>query len=196
MDGAKVTRPIHSGMYEVEQKAPADLDPLRTRLEDIGATYERTIEQRDTYFQHPTRNFAETDEALRIREIEIVDGEGSPGTELTYKGPRLEDEAKTRREFETAVDDGDTMRVILESLGFEPVATVTKHRERWRFDDATICLDAVDDLGSFVEVETASGREEIADAADRASTLMRELGIDADATTTDSYLGMLLEARS
>lgn len=193
MNGAKALDEDSMGMYEVEHKAPADLDPVRSRLEAMNARYQRTIEQRDRYFQHPTRDFAETDEALRIRRIETVDGDGTPKTVLTYKGPRLDADSKTRREYETAIADEHTMEAILEGVGFTPVATVRKRRERWRTEEFLVCLDAVAELGSYVEIETTSESADVEAAASRARSLLADLGVDAANTTTASYLGMLLE---
>jgi adenylate cyclase class 2 len=68
---------------EVEAKAYAeDLNTLEKELIEKGAKFISRVEQKDTYFNHPNRDFAETDEALRIRE---ADGK----TFFTYKGPKM-----------------------------------------------------------------------------------------------------------
>jgi len=54
-------------MYEVEVKVPADLEAVRDRLEALEATPRGAVVQVDTYYDAPHREFAETDEALRIR---------------------------------------------------------------------------------------------------------------------------------
>ena len=45
----------------------------------------------DTYYNHPSRDFAETREALRIRRVDGV-------PMVTYKGTKLPGEVKARRE--------------------------------------------------------------------------------------------------
>jgi len=60
-------------MYEVEVKVPADLDAVRERLADAGAGRVATVAQADTYFDAPHREFAETDEALRVRRVATAD---------------------------------------------------------------------------------------------------------------------------
>jgi predicted adenylyl cyclase CyaB len=86
-------------MYEVEVKVPADVDRVAARLDEIGAEHIDSVEQIDTYYDAPHRNFAETDEALRIR---AERHDGTEETRVTYKGPLVEAESKTREEFETS----------------------------------------------------------------------------------------------
>jgi len=56
-------------MIEVEVKAhaPCSFDQLEEKLHKLGAVRIREEYQEDTYFNAPHRDFAVTDEALRIR---------------------------------------------------------------------------------------------------------------------------------
>ena len=177
-------------MYEVELKVRADHERLRQRLSEFGADPGRTVRQIDTYYDHPTRSFADTDEALRIRRETIDDDDGGE-TRVTYKGPLLEAESKTRAELETGLEDGDTFAGILEALGFEPAATVEKTRERFEHGEYTVTLDTISGLGEFLEVETEA--EVIEPAREGAADLLEELGFDPEEQIRRSYLGLLLE---
>ena len=56
-------------MIEVEVKAKIDsFDEMRKRLDEINAIKTKTEHQEDRYFNSPVKDFAQTDEALRIRE--------------------------------------------------------------------------------------------------------------------------------
>jgi len=181
-------------VYEVELKLRAEHGPVRQRLTDLGAEALGRVNQVDTYYDAPHRSFAETDEALRVRE-ETRDGRGGEGertVEVTYKGPLVEAESKTREEHETAVGDGEEMRAILEGLGFTAAATVEKERERFACRGYTVALDTVEGLGEFVEVETEA--EAVEPAREGAVSLIRELGLDPDEQVRTSYLGLLLDA--
>ncbi|MFC5134929.1 MULTISPECIES: class IV adenylate cyclase [Haloferacaceae] len=188
-------------MYEVEIKVPASLETVRDRLREVDADPVEIRRQRDVYYDAPHRDFAETDEALRIRRETALEGrngtgEGSGGGEsvrLTYKGPLVDDGSKTRSEHETGVDDGEELAGVLDGLGFEPAATVEKRREYWRFRGFTVALDSVERVGEFVEIE----REvEAADAIDptreAAVETLSTLGLDAEDQVRTSYLGLLL----
>ena len=177
-------------------KVRADHDDVRDRLAELGAEPVDEVTQTDTYYDAPHRDFAETDEALRVRR-EDPDG-AEAFAELTYKGPLVEAESKSRREVETAVEDGDAAGDILDALGFAPAATVRKDRERFALDGFTVTLDSVDGLGEFVEVETETAEDEEALAAARegAYEILRDLGLDPDGQIRTSYLGLLLERDS
>ena len=180
--------------FEVEQKFRASqLDPLREQLAALGAIPTGVLDQADTYFAHPGRNFAETDEALRLRRV-------GDSNYMTYKGPKLDATTKTRREIELVIESGDPGRArgeeLLALLGFKTVAEVTKNRQTFQIERGgrivEIALDEVAGVGAFVELEIGIDREKELDAARQTITrLAQELGL-ADSERR-SYLEMLLE---
>jgi adenylate cyclase class 2 len=182
-------------MYEVEVKVAADHERVRAELAKHDATPVDHVRQRDTYYDAPDRDFAETDEALRIRR-ETDEESGETTTRLTYKGPLVDDESKTRRELETGVENGETMDGVLRALGYDPAAVVDKERERFRVDGYTVTLDSVTDVGAFVEVEREVPESELDAAREGAFEVLRSLGLDPDDGIRTSYLGMLLESRA
>jgi adenylate cyclase class 2 len=198
-------------MYEVEIKVRASHEPIRSSLADAGAERIERVRQVDTYYDAPHRDFAETDEALRLRterreegDTGGIDGDTrSPGdesgstatTKLTYKGPLVEEASKTREEHETAVGDGDSAAAIFEGLGFEPAATVEKERTAFDLDGYTVTLDRVDGLGEFVEVEAeAEDSDEVEGVREGVVDILRRLGLDPGEQIRTSYLGLLLDA--
>ncbi len=178
-------------MYEVEIKVQAAHEQVRSKLDEHGATRLEQVQQTDTYYDAPHRDFKATDEALRIRREHNRDAE-TLIHKLTYKGPRIDDNSKTRIEHEMEIDAPATMDDILTALGFEPAATVEKLRHRYRLGAYTITLDDVTNLGEFVEIETAVESEAaVTDARNRAFEHCRSLGLDPDEQLTTSYLGLL-----
>ena len=189
-------------MYEVEIKVPAELDGVRDRLRAVDAERIGARRQRDTYYDAPHREFAETDEALRVRrETPLPAGDAATGnstadaatTVITYKGPLVDADSKTRIERETGVDDGEAMAGVLDGLGFEPAATVEKRREFWSFEGFTVTLDAVSGLDEFVEIERAVDEDgDVDEAREAAVGALGRLGLEADDQVRTSYLGLLL----
>jgi adenylate cyclase class 2 len=186
-------------VYEVELKLRTGHGRVRERLDALGAEPLGRVEQVDTYYDAPHRSFAETDEALRVREERTdgdrANGDGTDGDRtirITYKGPLVEAASKTREEHETTVGDGAETRAILDGLGFAPAATVRKERERFAYEGYTVTLDTVEGLGEFVEVETEA--EAVEAAREGAVAVLRELGLDPDEQVRTSYLGLLLDA--
>ncbi|WP_436935160.1 class IV adenylate cyclase [Halovenus marina] len=199
-------------MYEVELKVRADHDRVRTRLSECGGQFLGAVRQEDTYYDAPDRDFAETDEALRVRAESTLSTGGSSDRShrdgdaesvfLTYKGPLVDADSKTREEYEITVEDDDAIRGILSGLGYGPAATVTKERERYELDGCTVTLDHVAGVGEFVEVEleTAVANTQETEAAidaarEQAIEILDRLGLDADDQIRTSYLGLVLAAR-
>jgi adenylate cyclase class 2 len=177
-------------MYEVEVKVAADIEAVAARLAELGAELTGDVVQVDTYYDAPHREFAETDEALRVRR---ETREGDTEARITYKGPLVEAESKTREEFETGVEEGETADAIFDHLGFEPAATVHKDRLFYDYEGYTVTLDDVEDVGEFVEVETETDEAGVEAAREGAYEVLRDLGLDPEEQTRTSYLGMLLE---
>ncbi len=195
---------------EVEQKyRVASHKPTVAALGAWDVALGTPVEQVDTYYRHPQRDFAQTDEALRLRTV----GEQNF---MTYKGPKLDAETKTRREEEVRLADGPEARKsseeILSQLGFEPVATVTKHRIACHFNrdgfDVEVALDQVEEVGTFVEIEVGihvsreaqrSADERVADErVESAKQVLADLANEMGLSEVErrSYLELLLAERN
>lgn len=169
-------------MIEVEVKARARED-TRDAIVALGAVLAGTENHHDLYFNSPHRDFKKTDEALRIRIKE-------DGARLTYKGPKLDSETKSRLELTVMIDDPREMQQILESLGFVLSGTVEKRRTKYRLGDVVFALDEVAGLGSFLEVE-ARGDDDWAAQKRGVLSLLGRLGLDE--SIRSSYLELLQE---
>ena len=179
--------------YEVELKFPiSDPSALVSRLTALGAESEADVSQIDRYFSHPVRDFAQTDEAFRLR------SEGM-NNRFTYKGPLLDQTTKTRQEIELEVASGEAGAerawALLRALGFEDVFAVHKQRTtfalKWEQRDFSLAVDRVADLGDYVEIETLAGADDWEAARDAAVRLAGEL--DLTESERRSYLQMLLD---
>lgn len=182
---------------EVEQKFRVPDGPaLLRRLEELGFAADGSTEtQVDRYYAHPARDFAETDEALRIRRI----GEQNL---VTYKGPKLDAQTKTRREIELAVAAGDAAAgqcgELLEALGFRVVAEVRKRRRHatvhWQGQAVEAALDDVDGVGQYAELEIVTNAAGLDTARECVQSLAGRLGLTE--SERRSYLELLLAGRT
>jgi adenylate cyclase class 2 len=182
--------------FEVEVKyRSADHDRLRSLLLDRGAREDAPVEQEDVYLRHPSRDFALTNEALRLRHI-------GADNRITYKGPRFPGPTKTREEIEISMAPGDSnardLARLFENLGFRPVAAIRKRRTTFHLTypphDIEVSLDRVEGLGDFAEIETIAPEETgLSSAQATVLALATELGLDQ--VEPRSYLRMALEAR-
>jgi adenylate cyclase class 2 len=177
---------------EIEMKFPgADFTSLEPSLLRLGARPTPPIMEADHYFNAPDRDFARTDEALRLRRI------GSANY-VTYKGPKRDPQTKTRTEIEVPLADGDRaaddFSRVLTHLGYRPVLVVRKRRQiyhlsRDRFA-VEACLDDVEGLGRFAELEIVAPPEKLDEARAVLLGLAKELGLTK--SERRSYLELLL----
>lgn len=180
-------------MLEIEMKFPvADFDGVLPRLRQWGARADNPLEEADHYFNAPDRDFATTDEALRLRRI-------GPENVVTYKGPKHPGPTKTRTEIEAPLqpgpDNAETFCRLLEQLGYRPVAVVRKKRRCHHFDRdgfaLQACLDEVENLGRFVEVEIVAPPAD----KDKAQAVLLQVaeGLGLKDAERRSYLEMILK---
>jgi len=182
--------------YEVEVKYRlANAAQLERRLAERGAARQPVIVQEDTYLSHPSRDFALTNEALRLRRV-------MEENRITYKGPRRRGPTKTREEIEISIAPGDAawhgLFHLFEKLGFRPVATIRKTRTPFHLTverhDIEVALDQADGLGDFAEIETLAATEIDLPAAQAAILAVADqLGLTE--VEPRSYLRMALDAQ-
>ena len=178
--------------FEVEQKFPvAERPAVEQTLRALGAPIDQPVLQVDQYFSHPSRDFATTDEALRIRRV----GEENF---VTYKGAKIDTLTKTRREIELPLAPGEqgasSFAQLLMALGFRPVAAVRKRRRRavvtWHGRPVEVALDEVEQVGSFIELELTADACDVEAAKATLASLAGELGLSK--SERRSYLELLL----
>lgn len=176
-------------MIEVEVKAHApNLDEIEEKIVEIGACRVREEYQEDVYFNAPHRDFAQTDEALRIRKIK---SRNSEEIYITYKGAKMDKISKTRKEIEVAVEDPLKVADIFQNLSFRPVATVRKNRIIYTMGELIITLDEVQGVGSFVEIEKESEEgKDTKEALDEIFATYSKIGIN-DGFERSSYLELM-----
>jgi adenylate cyclase, class 2 len=166
-------------LIEVEVKASVkDFADVQKKLTQIGAVKIKKEHQMDVYYNAPHKDFAESDEALRIREIPE---NGKNRIILTYKGAKMDDVSKTRKEIEVDVSDAEKTGLIFENLGFRRAASVTKDRDIYHLDEFIITLDTVFEVGTFVEIETeAHEDEDTSESLNKIFEIYKKLGIEED----------------
>lgn len=181
--------------FEIESKYSVDeVDAFLARAKGLSLAWGEPTLQIDRYLAHPCRDFRQTGEAFRLR---------VSGDELlvTYKGPRQAHAVKTRKEIELPLASDATKleeyATLFQLLGFEAVAEVRKSRRKAKLREGDaeieICLDEVDELGTFAEFEALADEANVAEAQERVTKLAARF--DLGEPEPRSYLRMLLERR-
>lgn len=183
-------------MIEVEIKfRMPDDQQLPKLIDEHHLEFGPAVVQQDIYYNHPQRNFRETQEALRIR----VTGDGNA---LTYKGPRLDTLTRSRPEYEIAFHSGhaatEQLQTVFQALGFREIGVVKKTRRTatyvWEGRRVDVSYDEIGGLGRFIEIESISEPENWEADRDRLVRLEEYWSLLAY-REPKSYLSMLLESR-
>ena len=180
-------------MYEFEIKLPVDSErEMEEKLAKLGFEPVRRIREEDWYFDNDAAEIRQGGKALRVRRITDLSS-GAVETKVTFKGKQLDTVSKSRQEFETDVANGDTMMQIFKGLGFHPVSpSVSKVRQEYVCGDLNACLDFIEGLGYFLELEIVAAQESQKDeAAARFGEVLGQLGHTMEDTIRTSYLGLL-----
>jgi adenylate cyclase class 2 len=179
--------------YEVELKFPvADLTAFSQKLTTQSVAISTAQEEIDLYLAHPSRDFAQTDEALRLRRK-------GDANYITYKGPKIDATTKTRREIELPLAPGPeslaSWTALLDAVGFRTVAEVRKSRRTaaipWQGRSIEACLDEVAGVGTYVEFELIAEANELDAARACIESLAQSLGLTRGERR--SYLELLLK---
>ncbi len=136
-------------MKEVEIKIKVnDFNDIKKKFEDLGCIFSEAIEQSDMVYipnSEPGVPVPPGTNVLRIRKQKgktlFTLKQGHPGNHL----------AKLERELE--ILDSVQMDDIIKLLGFKEIALVNKKRIKGKIKEFEICLDEVEGLGSYLEME-------------------------------------------
>lgn len=176
-------------MIEVEVKASIpSFEIMKERLNNLNAEKVKTEYQEDRYFNSPVKDFAKTDEALRIRKTK---SENYERLFITYKGPKIDSKSKTREEVEMEIEDENKCSDIFKHLGFKEVRTVIKNRDYYKIDTYEISLDDIKGLNPYMEIEiTLEEGSDYTEAQKGIFEMFEKLGI-TDGFERTSYLELL-----
>lgn len=138
-------------MYETEIKIlEIDREKVEEKLLSLGArkTFDDKIHA--VYYNDNRNEIQRNQGTLRLRK------EGSRSV-FTFKTRVENRDAKVREEKEVSVSDFDTMKSILESIGFSPWLEMTKHRTTYEVAGVHFEFDKyLDEYGyipEFLEIE-------------------------------------------
>lgn len=165
---------------------------IKRKILALDFTEYESLTETDTYFDNEKGDIRGNDKALRIRET-INHTKDLTYCQINLKEKKLDNKSMSRHEFESDIAYADAMTRILEGIGYYPVSPqVIKHRTVLRSSFINACIDSVEGLGDFLELEAIVATEE-----QKESELMRiegiliSLGYSLKDTTTVSYLSAL-----
>jgi len=137
-------------MREIEIKLRVNnLDELEKNLTESGLVISKEITQHDVVYV--SGDSVDVFSNVKVGDIFIrIRSENGINT-LTLKQQRGHGLDKT--EHETKIENSEEVHQMLLLLGWKPVVEVKKKRKKGKLGEYEICLDAVEELGNFIELE-------------------------------------------
>lgn len=158
-------------MREIEVKAQLrNKDAFLKKAREKGIRFDDPIAQEDTTFE---TTIPYDDPRWNIFRIRKQDGK----IILTMKY-KASTRSRDNHERETTIQDADQVADMLERVGYSLGVHIRKSRRLAHYEEFELCLDEVDELGFFVEVEKLA--EEDADVdiiQSQLWQLLLELGV-------------------
>lgn len=189
---------MNSTMIEVEIKLPIkDENKIVNKLIDMGYQECSYVQEIDSYYDSHDNAIRKHDKAMRIRKV--IDLNSMEENSLfTFKGKKKDTITMSRDEYETEISSADNMDKILAELGYYVVKPqVIKLRREYVKDSVHACVDKVENLGDFLELEIlAETEEEKANAVECIQKILAQLGHSMEETTRVSYLTQLQNMRN
>jgi adenylate cyclase, class 2 len=168
---------------EIEVRARInDLKGIEKSIVGFGANLVKEKKQIDKYYGEINLY-----EKLGYSFLMRVRSEGDENF-LTYKGAESKIDG-VWEEYEFSIDNELMAKAMLKSMGLDEIIEVKKNRIEYKLDDLTICLDEIEGLGSFIEIESLDDNDI---DKNRLKKFMDKLDIKEDQVIHKGYVTMLL----
>ena len=174
-------------MREIELKFKVDnLDVLINKLKEEQCEISAVKMQNDTIY---VQNLDDTESKegsvwLRVRKE-------NDKIELNYKKQSKKKMESEEIEFE--VSSYELANQFLKALGYLPWVEVNKKRRYSKYKEYNICIDEVEKLGSFVELEILVDKDNKEDYELALLEVAKKLGINPDKRINSHYDTMIYE---
>lgn len=176
-------------MREIELKFKVDnLENIIKSLENSSCQISETIIQNDSIYVEDLNNVQSVEGSvwLRIRKT-------NDQIELNYKkqhAKKMESE-----EIEFGVDSYEKANEFLSALGYKKWVEVNKKRRYTKYKECNVCIDQVEHLGDFVELELLIESNDAVDYEEKLLSIAESLGIDSSNRINSHYDTMISELK-
>lgn len=183
-------------MHEVEVKAALrDKPGIMRALLALGCAFSAPVAENDVLYAKDVGSmdaYNRNADFLRIR----VRGSGEIIFTLKHHPDRHEGRPDSMpQEFETGIGSKQEMEKMLALMGYQEAVRTDKIRQKGHLGKWEICIDEVEGLGSFIELEELTDGSETQRVVDEMLTFLGTIGISRDDMFADRYDIALLKKR-
>lgn len=174
-------------MREIELKFKIEnIERILTFLEKQGCEISPMNYQYDTIYVKDLNHVESTEGSIWLRVRKTNDK-----IELNYKKQSAKKMESEEIEFE--VSSYEKANSFLKALGFQEWVQVNKKRRYTKYQDYNICIDEVERLGTFMEIELLIEDQTNEDYEEKILNVAKEMGIDILNRINSHYDTMISE---
>lgn len=174
-------------MREIELKFKVDsFDSIIDKLIGNGSKISDELNQSDTIYVSDLSDTESKEGSLWLRVRKVNDT-----IEMNLKKQSKEKMESEEIEFE--VSDYDLANKFLLTLGYKPWVQVNKKRKYSKYEDVNICMDEVERLGCFIELELLIPEDNDIDYESELLGVAKTLGINPENRINSHYDTMISE---
>lgn len=183
-------------MHEIEVKvALRDVDAVMRAIEALGCTWGEYIHQDDTVYVRDVSSpeaYLRNNDFLRLR----VQNNDKVIFTLKHHPERADDPDSAPLEQELTVESREGMEKVLNTLGFSEAVRLQKKRRKTNYKKWEICVDEVEGLGAFIELEELAGPEvSVPEVRKAMRAFLHSVGIADTEQFAQRYDTLLLEKK-
>lgn len=176
----------------------AQLDRIEKWLQK-NAQFVSEENHREFYINDPNKSFyfindegiKDANDYFRIRTSK--NGKASICLKQWQPDPKRPGQHTHCEEYETLIDDSDSMIKLMEAIGYKDKVVVEKYRRKYKYDSFEIVIDDVKDLGVFIEIEYKGKFEDVYKARNLIFEFVRDkFGLDSINMQNRGYVSMLI----
>lgn len=175
-------------MNEIEIKVRINNpEKIKQSLLELGCNFSEELVQKDRIYLPQGVTFTnkkQGDLFFRIR--------NSNNTHILTLKKQLNTESENI-EHEIIIDNPEQAHHMIKLLNFNEVLTVEKKRITCSYNDISICIDEVKDLGIFIEFEKTSHSQDIAQIKSELIEFLKSLELSENDIETKGYATQIYE---
>lgn len=174
-------------MREIELKFQVDnFDKIKSILESKNEELSEEFHQSDTIYVSDLNDTESKEGSLWLRVRKVNDK-----VEMNLK--RQSSKKMESEEIEFEVSDYDLANRFLKTLGYKEWVQVIKKRRYSKYENVNICMDEVERLGYFIELELLIDESDDKDYESILLDYAKILGIDTNKRINSHYDTMISE---
>lgn len=175
-------------MREIEVKARVEnIEDIKKSLEGRGCIFSQAVEQYDRVFIETSLTYNDVGIGVPVARIRSQGGRHI----FTLKKPI--GNMLDKQEHETEVADPEELKACLEMMGYKQALQIRKKRLKTKYNGDEICLDEVEELGSFIEMERLTENEDPQEVQEELYGFLEQIGVKREQRVEKGYDILLAE---